>query len=182
MATTTTAPITLEEFLDLPDDGNRHELSEGELLVMAPPSFGHDRITHRILRAIQTYLDKHPLGEAYVAAGYVLSRNPLTVRQPDVSFLSAERIATANPDSLPDQAPELAVEVVSPSQSANFMGTKVEQYLRFGAKQVWIVYPKRKCVHVYRANKSMAILDESETLTGGDLLPGFSVKVSDLFV
>lgn len=68
---TTTAPITFEEFLDLPDDDNRQELSEGELVVMAPPRFGHDRVARRILRVLEAYLDKSPLGEAYIAAGYL---------------------------------------------------------------------------------------------------------------
>jgi Uma2 family endonuclease len=182
MATTTTAPMTLEEFERLPDDGNRYEVSEGELIVMTAPKSLHNRIVRKIFKAIEAFLDKSALGESYAESAQILSRNPLTIRIPDVAFLSNERIRTTEEDEYFAGAPELAIEVVSPSQSANYMGTKVEQYLRFGAKQVWIVYPKRKCIHVYRADKSMAILDESETLTGGDLLPGFSVKVSDLFV
>lgn len=103
------------------------------------------------------------------------------MRLPDVSFLTNERVAAADLDGLPEGAPELAIEVVSPSQSADYMGTKVEQYLQFGARQVWVVYPKRRRIHVFRPDAAPTMLDQSETLTGGDL-PGFSVKVDDLFV
>jgi Uma2 family endonuclease len=182
MASTLTAHMTLEEFERLPDDGNKHELSEGELIVMPPVKSLHSLVAAAIVELLQTYLRQHPVGRALPEAGYVLSRNPLTVRQPDVSVLSNERIAATPEDKYFERSPELAVEVVSPSDSAQDLETKVEQYLRFGAKQVWIVYPTKKRVHVFRPDAAPAVLNESQSLDGGDVLPGFSVKVADLFV
>jgi Uma2 family endonuclease len=182
MATTLTAPITLADLERLPDDCNKYEVSEGELIVMPPVKSLHTLVALTVLETLQTYLKQQSIGRAIPEAGYLLSRNPLTVRQPDVSVLSNERIASTSEDKYFEGSPELAVEVVSPSDSAQDLETKVEQYLRFGSKQVWIVYPKKKRVHVFRPNAGPAILDESQMLEGGNVLPGFSVKVSDLFV
>ncbi len=115
-------------------------------------------------------------------AGYVLSRDPLTVRQPDVSVLAKERIRSFNPDDYFEGAPELAVEVVSPSHSAQDLQMKVDQYLQAGAKQVWVVYPKTKRDPCVLRGGSAAIFDETQRLEGGDLLPGLSVRVADLFL
>jgi Uma2 family endonuclease len=172
--------MTLEEFSRLPEDGNKHELSEGELVIMPPVKSLHSLVALAVLEILQAYLKQHPLGRALPEAAYVLSRSPLTVRQPDISVLSNERILATGEDDYFEGAPELAVEVISPSDTADDMGIKVEQYLRFGAKQVWVVYPKRKRVHVHRPDQAMAALDQTQTLEGGDLLPGFSVKVADL--
>lgn len=174
--------MTLEEFERLPDDGNKHELSEGELIVMPPVKSLHSLVATAIAEALHAYLRQHRVGRAIAEAGYILSRKPLTVRQPDVSVLSNERIRATPPSAYFEGAPELAVEVVSPSDSAKDLETKVQQYLRYGAHEVWIVYPEVKRIHVYRAGAGATILDESHTLDGGDVLPGFSVKVADLFV
>lgn len=182
MAAITTAPMTLEEFERLPDDGNKHELSEGELIVMPPVKSLHTRVALIVQEILLSYLKQQPFGCAFPEAGYVLSRDPLTIRQPDISILSNDRILATDEDGYFEGSPELVVEVVSPSDTADDLETKVEQYLRFGSKQVWVVFPKRKRIHVYRPGVPRATLERHETLTGGDLLPGFSVKVSDLFV
>jgi Uma2 family endonuclease len=182
MATLTTAPLTLEDFAQLPDDGVRHEISEGELITMPPPKSLHTLIALAILEALQAYLKQHGGVRAFPEAGYVLSREPLTVRQPDVSVLSTERIQSTAPDDYFEGAPELAVEVVSASDSAEDLEIKVEQYLQSGAKQVWILYPKTKRLHLFRPGNQLRVLDETQTLEAAELLPGFSVKVADLFV
>ncbi len=181
MATTITAPLTLEEFAQLPDDGVRHEISEGELITMAPPKFLHSRIARRVFKAIEAALDKSGSGEALAEAGYVLSREPLTIRQPDLSLLSQERIQGTAPDDYFEGAPDLAVEVVSPSHSAQDLEVKVEQYLHSGSKQVWVLYPNTKRVHVFKPDRQIRVLDETQTLDAGDLLPGFSIKIADFF-
>jgi Uma2 family endonuclease len=180
MATLTTAPLTLEEFAQLPDDGVRHEISEGELITMPPPKSLHSLVVSKVFSAIQS-LAKSGFGEALAEAGYVLSHDPLTVRQPDVSVLSTERIQNTAPDDYFEGAPELAVEVVSPSDSAEDLEVKVEQYLQSGAKQVWILYPKTKRLHLFRPGNQLRVLDETQTLDAAELFPGFSVKVADLF-
>jgi Uma2 family endonuclease len=181
MATTIAAPLTLEEFAQLPDDGVRHEISEGELITMPPPKSLHTLIALVILEALQAYLKQRGGARAFPEAGYVLSRDPLSIRQPDVSVLSTERIQSTAPDDYFEGAPELAVEVVSPSDSAEDLDVKVEQYLQSGAKQVWILYPKTKRIHVFQPDSQVRVLDGMQTLEGGDLLPGFSMKVVEVF-
>lgn len=182
MAATLTTPITLEEFERLPDDGNKHELSEGILITMPPPVSLHSLVLIQVLEILQAYLRRSPVGRAISEAGYFLFRYPPTIRQPDVSVLSKERIHAAPKDSWFEGAPELAVEVVSPSDSAQDLEIKTKQYLQASAKQVWILYPATKTVHISRPDTPLVVLDESQSLDGGDLLPGFSVKVADLFV
>jgi Uma2 family endonuclease len=182
MATTIAAPLTLEEFAQLPDDGVRHEISEGELITMWGPKSLHSRIIRKVFKAIETALEKSGYGEAFPEAGYVLSSDPLTVRQPDVCVLSTERIQSSAPDDYFEGAPELAVEVVSPSDSAEDLEIKVEQYLQSGAKQVWVLYPKTKRIHVFQPDSQVRVLDETQTLDAAELFPGFSVKVADLFL
>jgi Uma2 family endonuclease len=181
MATTIAAPLTLEEFAQLPGDGVRHEISQGELITMPPPKLLHSRIVRKIFKALEAVLEKSGFGEAVAEAGYVLCREPLTIREPDLSVLSAERIRSTGVDDYAEGAPELAVEVVSPSDSAEDLEVKVEQYLQSGSRQVWIAYPKTKRIYVFRPGTQPMVLDETQTLEGGDLLPGFSMKVADLF-
>lgn len=182
MAVITAPPLSLEEFSRLPRGQERHELSAGELITMPPPKSLHTVVALVVLEILQAYLKRNPFGRAIPETGYVLSRNPLTIRQPDISVLSKERIRSANPDDYFEGAPELAVEVVSPSDPAEDLQIKIDQYLGAGAKQVWVLYPKTKRIHLFYAGRSAKILDETETLEGGDLLPGFSVKVADLFL
>jgi Uma2 family endonuclease len=182
MATIVTGPLTLEEFARLPDDGVRHEISEGELITVPAPKSLHSRIASKVFNRIQAVLKESGFGEVFLEAGYLLSRGPLTVRQPDVSALSKERIEATAPDDYFEGAPEMAVEIVSPSHSAQDLEIKVEQYLQSGARQVWVLYPKTKRLHLFRPNSQVTVLDETQTLDAGELLPGFSVKVADLFL
>lgn len=181
MATTLAPSITIEEFSRLPRGFDRHELNAGELITMPPPKSVHALLALNILETLQAYLKEQAVGRVIPEAGYILSRDPLTIRQPDVSVLSKERIQTTRPDDYFEGAPELVVEVVSPFESAEDLEVKIEQYLRFGAKQVWVLYPKTKRMHVFYAAGERRILDETQTLEGGELLPGFSVKIADLF-
>jgi Uma2 family endonuclease len=181
MATTIAAPLTLEEFSQLPDDGVRHEISEGELITIPGPKSLHRRIVRKVFKVIETALEKSDYGEAIPEAGYVLSNDPVTVRQPDVSVLSTERIQSTAPDDYFEGAPELAVEVVSPSDSAEDLEIKLEQYLQSGAKEVWILYPRTRRLHLFRPGNQLRMLDETQTLDAAELLPGFSVKVADVF-
>lgn len=89
---------------------------------------------------------------------------------------------TTDLDGYVEGAPELAVEVVSPSDSAEDLEVRVEQYLHFGSKQVWVVYPKTKRIHVFRPESQVRVLDETQTLDAAELFPGFSVKVANLFL
>jgi Uma2 family endonuclease len=182
MATVTQAPLTLEQFAGLPADGARHEMDAGVLITLPPAKSLHSRVARSVFIAIQECLDRSDVREAFPEAGYMLSEDPLTIRQPDVSVISKERIAATEAESYFQGAPDLAVEIVSPSDSAQDLEAKVRQYLQAGAQQVWVLYPKTKNIHVFSGTRSLLILDENQTLEGGEFLPGFSIKVSDLFV
>lgn len=173
--------MTLEEFERLPDDGRTYEVSEGELITLSGPKSLHSRILRKVYKAVEAYLDKSDLGEAYPETDHVLSLDPLTVRRPDVSFVIQQRIRETPEDDYFMGSPELAIEVVSPSESAENLHIKIRQYLQFGAKQIWVLYPKTKTLEVHQPRVPTATLEQSDTLDGGDLLPGFSVKVADLF-
>ena len=148
---------------------------------MPPPKSLHTLVARKIFKLLEAILDNSGFGFALMEAGYILSRDPLTIRQPDVSALSKDRIKATGPDDYFEGAPELAVEVVSPSDPAEDLQIKVEQYLQSGAKQVWVLYPKTKHVQVFYGAGHSMVFDESQTLEGGELLPGFSAKVADLF-
>ena len=182
MATVSSAPLTLEDFARLPADGVCHEISSGELITLPPAKSLHSRTALIVMKLLQQYLSQYLGSEAIPEAGYVLSRDPLTIRQPDLSVLNTERIRSTAPDNYFEGAPELAIEIVSPSDSAEDLEIKVRQYLQAGAQQVWILYPKSQDVHVYSPGGPLKVLESRETLEGGATLPGFAVKVSDLFV
>lgn len=170
--------LTVEQFEQLPDDGMRHELDEGELVSMPPPFVLHARIRAEIAAVLRNFVRPRALGAVLVEAGFRLDCD--TVRAPDVSFIRAERANTANPRSRFEGAPDLAVEVISPSETASGIAHKVRQYLRAGAL-VWVVYPDDSTVHVFEPSKVARVLDAEDLLEAPSLLPGFSVRVSELF-
>src|ERR1700693_3937166 len=132
MATVTSAAMTVEEFSRLPADGARHEMNAGELITLPPPKSLHSRVARAVFIKLHDFLRNEGLQEVYQETGYVLSRDPLTIRQPDVSVLSKARIQATEDNSYFEGAPELAVEVVSPSDAAEELEIKVRQYLNAG--------------------------------------------------
>ncbi len=181
MATTAARPLTLEEFSRLPRDGERHEMSAGELITMPPVKLLHTLIAQNIQELLQFHLKQIGRARALMEAGYILESIPLTIRQPDVSVLSYDRIRGTGVESYCEGAPELAIEVVSPSDSAEDLELKAQQYLQAGAIEVWIVYPRTKTVHIFDIG-GVKVLKHSDVLTCSALLPGLSVKVSEFFL
>jgi Uma2 family endonuclease len=177
--------ITLEEFDALPDDGFRHELNRGELVTMTFPIVGHNRVIRRIYDILSAFLRIHPLGEMmFPHTGFILSGpgKPVTLRGPDLAYIPLERSAqVANSTKRVQGAPELAIEVVSPSDTPAELLEKVGQYLGAGGLLVWLVYPERREVRVFEASGAMRILGERETIEAPDLLPGFSARVAVFF-
>jgi Uma2 family endonuclease len=172
--------MTVEEFSRLPADSAKHEMNAGELITLPPPKSLHSRVARSVFITLDTFIQKHRLLEVYQEAGYALSYDPITIRQPDVSVLSKARIEATPEDSYFEGAPELAIEIVSPSDSAEDLQIKVRQYLDTGSKQVWVLYPKTQDLWVWTAKHGL-LLKSDEILSGGDLLPGFTVKVSEFF-
>ncbi len=175
--------ITADELFQMPDDGYRYELVAGRLLRMSPAGSLHGAIGSRLLAAIGTHVDHHGLGVIFGAdTGFTLARDPDTVRAPDVAFVSRARIPrTGIPTGYWSGPPDLAVEVLSPTDVRSEIAEKIEGYLESGVRQIWFVDPAARRVTIHRPDASPEILGEGETMDGGDLLPGFRYSVSRLF-
>lgn len=176
----TKAILSLDQFEKLPDDGMFHELDEGELISMAPASEGHGSTGMEIGRLLANFVKEHRLGLVYNAdTGFSLDED--TVRAPDVAFVRKGRLGARDRARYFDGAPDLAVEIFSPSDSVPQLMRKVRQYLRAGSHTVWVVYPETKEVQVFEATGADRILRAGDLLDAPELLPGFSIPVSALF-
>jgi len=177
------APMTAEELLRLPDDGHRYELIEGELKVMTPASPRHGRIAMRLGSLIEQHVRQRDLGVVYAAeTGFKLREDPDTVRAADAAFVAKERIPPeGEPEGYWAIAPDLVVEVISPSDSAPAVQSKVADWLAAGCRIVWIVYPDTETVTEYCSWQEVQVLTADQTLEGSDVLPGFVCPVRELF-
>ena len=177
----TTESMTWEVFEQLPDgDGFHRELIEGQLQVLPSPKSGHSKIVARLFSALLSAKVASD-GESFVEAGYKLQHDPPTWLEPDLSFLRSERVRQTSDWDYFIGAPELAIEVVSPSESASDLNPKVELYLRFGSLAVWVIYPKQRHVRVFRADRTSFVLDASASLSLPELLIGWEFPVDRLF-
>lgn len=175
--------LTAQDLAALPDEGLRRELVGGHLISEPPASFGHGRVGLRILQSLQSFVEQHDLGEVVsLETGFLLARDPDTVRAPDIAFVSRETLERAGDvRGFFPGAPDLAVEVRSPSERPAEVHAKVADYLAAGTRMVWVVDPERERVSVYRSLLQPASVARDETLDGADVLPGYRVLVGDLF-
>ena len=173
---------TVDDLLAIPDDGNRHELLRGEIIVSPSPSYRHGKAQSRFAAVLVRYADETGLGVVVTESGFRLHRDPDTVLGPDVAFIRTDRLPPdADDTTYLELAPDLVVEVVSPSNSLAEMHDKVLTYLEAGVRMVLVLEPKRRTVTVHTPDRVARTLVVGETLDGGDVLPGFSVPVADLF-
>jgi Uma2 family endonuclease len=177
-----TEPITTAEQLFQAPELGPCELLRGELIMMSPAGSEHGMIVAEIAGILRDFVKPRGLGVVLGAeTGFRISSNPDTVLAPDVAFLQASRIAGGLPKGYFPGAPDLAVEVLSPNDRYSEVFTKVQNWLNAGCTSVWVVDPKTQAVMIYRADQTGAILGASDTLTGGELLPGFSTPVAGIF-
>ena len=165
----------------LPDDGWRRELVRGELLEMSPPNARHGRVVIRLGSRLEAYVDKHGLGEVYSEVGWIFEQDPDTVLGPDLSFVRKSRLAEVNDEGFARTFPDLAIEVVSPSNTAAEMMRKVDIYFRCGVSAVWIIEPKGQIAEIHRKGEPVRRLRLDGALEDAELLPGFSLTLRDLF-
>lgn len=180
---TTTQLLTLDEFLalDWPEDGRKRELVRGEIVEVPMPGGPHNRIAGRLYNLLFAFADER-LGAVFTdGMGYVLDPASPTYRVPDVSFVADERIP---PEGIPEIwyfPPDLAVEVVSPSDRKREVEAKVRDYRAAGVRLVWVVWTETQTVTVHLLDAEPRTLTADDTLDGGDVLPGFTVPVATLF-
>ena len=176
--------LTAEEFFDLPSpsDGTVLELVRGEVVAMPGPGFEHGEIQGNAYFQIKAFLKQNPVGRVVVESGTVTERNPDTVRGPDVSYYSKERLPLdQRVIKYHDQPPDLCVEVVSPSNTKRRLRDKIREYFFSGVRMVWILDPEDRSVTVFVAPDEGLTLFNQAVIDGGTVLPGFSCKVTDLF-
>jgi len=175
--------VTAEQFYQRTPEARRGELVKGEFTPMSPAGFHHGRIAMKIGTFLSIYAMEQKTGEVYAAeTGFLLSRDPDTVRAPDAAFVGMERVAQQPSQSgFFSGAPDLAVEVISPSETVESVEAKLIDYLEAGTHLVWLVYPRTQTIIVYRSLQDVVALTVADTLDGGELLPGFSVPVAKLF-
>jgi Uma2 family endonuclease len=172
-----------EQLLAMPDDGWRYELVEGELHRMSPAGRHHGRVTMNFSWRLAQFVRERSLGVVFAAeTGFLLCRNPDTVRAPDVAFVSAARISDAEThEGFFPGPPDLAVEVVSPSDTFTEVEDKVFQWLGAGATAVLVLHPSRRNVSLYRGKDDFRLFGEGETVDLSFVVPGFSIRVSEIF-
>ncbi len=177
--------LTGDDLLEIvaENPGKRFELIEGELIEMSPTGFDHGKFEFLVALVLADYNKSHKWGTILTGeTGFYTRGDDKTVRAADVAFISYEKIPAG--ESHPGYgkvAPELVVEVVSPSDRAGEIENKVQEWLDFGVLLVWVVYPQNRRVHVHSDGKQFTILNADDAITGGDVLPGFSAKVNQFF-
>ena len=173
--------LSASDLASLPDDERRHELEEGWLVSEPLPSLRHDRVRRTLERILEAHVARHGLGEVFGEAGFILARNPDTVRGPDLSFVTRERLVGINYGGFFDGAPDLAIEILSPSNRPYQVRAKVADYLAAGCRLVWVVDPGRRSVTTYRALLFPRVLGADDALDGMDLLSGLTIQVASIF-
>ena len=167
--------MTLAEFLENDIDG--YEYVKGELVPMSPATRVHSKISINVILHLAPHVRENQLGEVHVEATFQVGERAL---KPDVAFVSTSRLDGDENTGFPIP-PDLAIEVVSPTDVQWRVVDKAFAYLNAGTRLVWVLDPRSKTVTVYRSERDIALLTYEETLTGEDVVPGFTCPVSQLF-
>jgi len=176
---TTTHLMTAAELGSLPNEPIRHELIKGELLTMSLPKSEHMRVSANLTVLLGQHVKANRLGKVCAEGGYKLERDPDTVLGPDVSFVSHNRWALS-PEGYHEGPPDLAVEVLSPGDRKGRIERKLALWLEAGTRSVWHVDPRHRTVEVISSIGQRRTFHETDELVD-DTVPGFHVKVSEIF-
>jgi Uma2 family endonuclease len=172
---------TAEELLNVPDLGSG-ELVCGEFVMMSPSGYEHGVVAGRIHTRLATFVEQRSLGIVTAAeTGFQISHDPDTVRAPDVGFIRADRVPLVRTRGFFQGAPDLAVEVVSPSDRAGDLLAKVRDWLSAGSQAVWVVDPSSQTISIYRSSHAPAMLTNADELADDAVLPGFRLPVTQVF-
>ena len=176
----TRALFTVDDYVRLPESVGgqdvRYELVEGELVAVSPTTPLHNDVRDTLLVAMRNFLAGKNVGRAFAEQAFQLSAS--TVRIPDISFVRVGRVI--DPHRIPDGAPDLAVEVLSPSNTPREIDERISDYFSAGCQRVWVIYPEEHEVYVHGL-AGVTRRRRGELLEDAELLPGFSVRVSELF-
>ena len=175
--------ITADDLLAMGDHAWRKELVRGALIDMSPAGGPHGEIAQNIGLFVGAFVRKHGLGKCFAAeTGFMLATDPDTVRAPDFAYVSNARLPGGRiPEGYFPGAPDLAVEVLSPSEPAAEIQRKIDEYFTAGARAVWVIDPDAQEVGVYASPAISRRLTLNDKLDGGDMLPGFTCPVKNIF-
>ena len=175
--------LTAEDLYAMPDvPGKRFELVKGELVEVPIAGYPHAQLVRALQRLLDRFVVEHRPGEVFGdGLGYIIARDPDVVRVPDVSFIARERLPAQGIQGFVPFAPDLAVEIVSPGDRAEELYGMVREYLAAGVRLVWVFWPKYRAVSVHAPGAPTRELGHDDELDGGDVLPGYRVRVSELF-
>jgi Uma2 family endonuclease len=174
-------PLTIKdlEVLQLHCPDYRMELVDGEIIVMSPSGYESDEVATRMSAKLFNWVDERRLGRVTgSSAGFILPNSD--TRAPDVSFVEARRLRRS-PRSFAELAPDLMVEVKSPSDSVAALRTKIDQFLELGTRVGILINPENRMVEVRRSNQDPIELTDGDVLTVPEILPGWEVKIEDLW-
>jgi Uma2 family endonuclease len=179
----TTKPLTADDLWEINRDRNdRLELIRGELVRMPATGGRHGRLGSRLDRRLGGHVETHQLGEVYLDTGFRCFPGENTVIAPDFAFIRADRVPAGDEEvKFLNVVPDLVVEIISPSNTPSLVTTKIGLYLEVGVSIIWALEPGYQSVTVHQRNRGPLILGGDDVLDGGDVIPGFSVRVGDLF-
>jgi Uma2 family endonuclease len=174
--------VTAEELAAMPDKGERLELVEGELRMVSPAGNLHGRVAMRLAWRLAQHVEQHQLGAVYAAeTGFLLNRDPDTVRAPDVAFVRQELIdQTEEIKGYLPLAPDLVAEVVSPGDTYTQVEEKALAWLDAGTRLVLVVDPGTRTVRIYRSKDDIRLLREPDELEANDVVKGWKLPVADM--
>ncbi len=173
--------FTTQDLADMPDDGKIYELHNGVLIEMAGSKFQQTTLAAWIIYLLTAFVQENKLGGLVTGADGAAELNKYNTRIPDVGYLTAERVKEQKADSYIQGAPDLAIEVVSESNSAPAMQQRAGEYLAAKARLVWIVNAEKRTIDVYRADGTRSVLRGEDVLEGAEVLPGLALSVNRIF-
>jgi Uma2 family endonuclease len=182
------APITLKDLEDIEARGCIREIVHGQWVEIEEEKMAgelHGAIATHLILAVGSYVKAHHLGRVYPAdTTYILEEDEHGIqlmRLPDVSFVAAHRVKTHDRETYYQLAPDLAIEIISPSERAVAVRAKLKDYLRTGVRQVWHIYPDTQEVVVHLPDGTLHTYTTGQSIPGADVLPGFTLPVADIF-
>jgi Uma2 family endonuclease len=178
----TLRPLTYDDLKDMPDDGQRYEIIGGELLVTPSPTAGHQRVLFRLAKLLDGYVLRHGTGEVFVAPFDVLL-GTFDAVEPDIVYLAAARPRVANDENSIDYAPDLVVEVASPSSHRIDRVKKMALYARSGVAEYWIADPMRRRIDVYAlaGENFLPVEPNADGHIPSRVLPGLRIDPEAIF-
>lgn len=179
---TAVALISAEDLPRRQPPDKRAELVSGRMVVREPAGHLHGRIANKLAYLLTRYVEERDLGVVYAAeTGFLLARDPDTVRAPDVAFMVSDRLPEPEPIGYAELAPDLVVEVLSPNDRPGEVLARVGDWLSAGTRLLWVVDPAIRHIRVYRQDGSLDVVGEGEPLAGEDVVPGLSFTTDAIF-